>query len=104
MTQVTANFIRNYRKHHCLDKQGRVYPGEEQRARLLLDVLQLAQRGRVDDAVELAYRIYGLDLEAAHNDFVALRLARFQRSREVWAAVNAGTEEINAGTSMLAAA
>ncbi len=87
MSQVTANFIRHYRKHHCLDRNGRVYPGEEQRARLLLDVLQLAQTGRVDEAVDLAYRIYGLDLESAHAEFVLIRQARSQRSHAVWASL-----------------
>lgn len=85
MSKVTANFIRNYRKHHCLDRDGRVYPGEEERARLLLDVLQLAQKGRVDEAVDLAYRFYALDLEAAHSEYITKDQMRSLHSRKVWA-------------------
>jgi hypothetical protein len=74
MPLVTPTFIREYRKSY-LSRNGEPLPGQESKAVVLLDLLKLAQEGRVEEVCDIAFTRYGLDLQTMYKDYCRVQTA-----------------------------
>jgi len=78
MWTVSGTFIREYRKQF-LDASGAPKCGYEHTATMLLDALRLAQEGREQEAIDMAWQ-YGIDLNLVYQDYL-IKITRQKNAR-----------------------